>query len=145
MFKRLSLIVWQFSQWLLNNDCHDVCMESTGKYWFPVFNLLEDEINVVIANPKWVKAVKGNKNDTKDSKWIGDLFRLGLVKGSYIPCKPIRILREYTRYRYKLISCHSSKKNRYQNALTVCNVALDSVVSDIFRKSIIHIHYRLST
>ena len=64
----------------------------------PVFNLLEDEINVTIANPKWVKAVKGNKDDTKDSKWIGDLFRLGLVKGSYIPCKKIRILREYTRY-----------------------------------------------
>ena len=69
-------------------------MESTGKYRIPVFNILEDEINVVIANPKWVKAVKGNKDDTKDSKWIGDLFRLGLVKGSYIPCKKIRILRE---------------------------------------------------
>ena len=110
-------------------------MESTGKYWVPVFNLLEDEINVVIANPKWVKAVKGNKDDTKDSKWIGDLFRLGLVKGSYIPCKKVRILREYTRYRYKLVSCRSSEKNRYQNALTVCNVALDSVVSDIFGKS----------
>ena len=110
-------------------------MESTGKYWVPVFNLLEDDINVVIANPKWVKAVKGNKDDTKDSKWIGDLFRLGLVRGSYVPCKKIRILREYTRYRYKLISCRSSEKNRYQNALTVCNVALDSVVSDIFGKS----------
>ena len=59
--------------------------------------------NVVIANPKRVKAVKGNKDDTKDSKWIGDLFRLGLVKGSYIPCKIVRILREYTRYRYKLV------------------------------------------
>ena len=57
-------------------------MESTGKYWVPVFNLLEDDIHVVIANPKWVKAVKGNKDVTKDSKWIGDLFRLGLVKGS---------------------------------------------------------------
>ncbi len=52
-------------QWLLDNDCHDICMESTGKYWVPVFNLLEDDINVVIANPKWVKAVKGNKDDTK--------------------------------------------------------------------------------
>ena len=79
--------------------------------------------------------MKGNKDDTKDSKWIGDLFRLGLVKGSYIPCKKVRILREYTRYRYKLVSCRSSEKNRYQNALTVCNVALDSVVSDIFGKS----------
>nr|WP_279218238.1 IS110 family transposase [Eubacterium sp. AF19-12LB] len=130
-----NIIVWQFSQWLLDNDCLDVCMESTGKYRIPVFNILEDEINVVIANPKWVKAVKGNKDDTKDSKWIGDLFRLGLVKGSYIPCKAVRILREYTRYRYKLVSCRSSEKNRYQNALTVCNVALDSVVSDIFGKS----------
>ena len=102
---------------------------------FLSLNLLEDDINVVIANPKWVKAVKGNKDDTKDSKWIGDLFRLGLVRGSYVPCKKIRILREYTRYRYKLISCRSSEKNRYQNALTVCNVALDSVVSDIFGKS----------
>lgn len=67
------------------NQCCDVCMESTGKYQVPVFNLLEDEINVTIANPKWVKAVKGNKDDTKDFKWIGDLFRLGLVLGSYIP------------------------------------------------------------
>ena len=134
-FSTFNNSILEFKQWLINNNCHDVCMESTGKYWIPVFNLLEDQINVTIANPKWVKAVKGNKDDTKDSKWIGDLFRLGLVKGSYIPCKIVRILREYTRYRYKLVSCRSSEKNRYQNALTVCNVALDSVVSDIFGKS----------
>ena len=134
-FSTFNNSILQFKEWLIENQCRDVCMESTGKYWVPVFNLLEDEINVTIANPKWVKAVKGNKDDTKDSKWIGDLFRLGLVPGSYIPCKPIRILREFTRYRYKLTSCCSSEKNRYQNALTVCNVALDSVVSDIFGKS----------
>ena len=136
--KRFSIFnnsILEFKKWLLDNSCRDVCMESTGKYWIPVFNLLEDELNVTIANPKWVKAVKGNKDDTKDSKWIGDLFRLGLVPGSYIPCKSIRILREFTRYRYKLTSCRSSEKNRFQNALTVCNVALDSVVSDIFGKS----------
>jgi transposase len=57
-----------FKHWLLKNECHDVCMEFTGKYWVPVFNLLEDEINVTIANPKWIKAVKGNKDDIKDSK-----------------------------------------------------------------------------
>ena len=134
-FSTFNNSILDFKSWLLENECHDVCMESTGKYWVPVFNLLEDQINVTIANPKWVKAVKGNKDDTKDSKCIGDLFRLGLVKGSYIPCKSIRILREYTRYRYKLVSCRSSEKNRYQNTLTVCNVALDSVVSDIFGKS----------
>ena len=134
-FSTFNNSILEFKKWLLENECLYVCMESTGKYWIPVFNLLEDEINVTIANPKWVKAVKGNKDDTKDSKWIGDLFRLGLVRGSYIPCKKIRILREFTRYRYKLVSCRSSEKNRYQNALTVCNVASDSVVSDIFGKS----------
>ena len=134
-FSTFNNSILEFKKWLLENECLYVCMESTGKYWIPVFNILEDEINVTIANPKWVKAVKGNKDDTKDSKWIGDLFRLGLVRGSYIPCKKIRILREFTRYRYKLVSCRSSEKNRYQNALTVCNVALDSVVSDIFGKS----------
>ena len=125
-----------FKDWLLLNNCLDVCMESTGKYWVPVFNILEKHsVRVTIANPKWVKAVKGNKDDAKDSKWIGDLFRLGLVPGSFIPPKSIRLLREFTRYRSKLVSMKSSEKNRFQNAFTVCNVALDSVVSDMFGKS----------
>lgn len=105
--------------WLLDIDCHNVCMESTGKYQIPVFNLLENEINVTIANPKW----------------IGDRFRPGIVPASFISCKEIRILREYTRYRFKLMSCNRGEKNRFQNALTVCNVALDSIVSDMFEKS----------
>ena len=126
----------RFADWLHENDCMDVCIESTGKYWIPAFNILEKRgVRVIIANPKWVKAVKGNKDDTKDSKWIGDLFRIGLVKSSFIPDKDIRILRELTRYRYKLISMRSSEKNRFQNAFTVCNVALDSVVSQKFRKT----------
>lgn len=127
----------RLADWLHGNDCLDVCMESTGKYWIPVFNILEKRgIRVIIANPKWVKAVKGNKDDTKDSKWIGDLFRIGLVKNSFIPNKDVRVLRELTRYRYKLVSMKSSEKNRFQNAFTVCNVALDSVVSDMFGKSV---------
>ncbi len=131
-FSTFNNDILRLKQWLIANDCYDVCMESTGKYWVPVSNLLEDKIRVVIASPKWVAAVKGNKDDAKDSKWIGNLFRLGIVPGSFIPPKPIRILREYTRYRYKLTSCKSSEKNRYQNCFTVCNVALDSVVSDMF-------------
>ena len=107
-------------------------MESTGKYWVPVWNVLEYSVHVVIANPKWVSAVKGNKDDKKDSKWIGDLFRMGLAPGSYIPSKDIRILREFTRYRSKLVSMRSSEKNRFQNAFTVCNLTLDAVVSDMF-------------
>jgi transposase len=134
-FSTFNNQILAFKAWLLENNCRDVCMESTGKYWVPVFNLLEDSINVTVANPKWVKAVKGSKDDAKDSKWIGDLFRLGLVPGSFIPGKDIRILREFTRYRFKLVSNKSSEKNRYQNVFTVCNIALDSVVSDMFGKS----------
>lgn len=128
--------LYRLAAWLRENDCQNVCMESTGKYWVPVYNILENqEIHVVIANPKWVQSVKGNNDDVKDSKWIADLFRIGIVKGSYIPTKDIRILRELTRYRYKLSCMKSSEKNRYQNAFTVCNVSLDSVVSDMFGKS----------
>lgn len=131
-FSTFNKQILAFKEWLLENNCRDVCMESTGKYYVPVLNLLEDSIRVTVANPKWVRAVKGNKDDVKDSKWIGDLFRLGLVPGSFLPGKPIRILREYTRYLFKLVNCKSSEKNRYQNVFTVCNVALDSVVSDMF-------------
>ena len=135
-----------FRQWLIDNNCRDICMESTGKYWIPVWNVLEDSFHVVIANPKWVSAVKGNKDDKKDSKWIGDLFRMGLVPSSYIPEKDIRILREFTRYRSKLVSMRSSEKNRFQNAFTVCNLTLDAVVSDMFGKSATDIeNYLLST
>lgn len=134
-FSTFNSDIRRLRQWLLENSCLDVCMESTGKCWVPVFNILEGHVNVTIANPKWVKAVKGNKDDDKDSKWIGDLFRPGLVPGSFIPCKEILILREYTRYRFKLTCCKRSEKNRFQNAFTVCNVALDAVVTDIFGKS----------
>lgn len=135
-----------FKQWLLDNNCKEVCMESTGKYWVPVWNILEGVVNVVIANPKWVSAVKGNKDDKKDSKWIGNLFRMGLVPSSYIPGKDIRILREFTRYRSKLVSMRASEKNRYQNAFTVCNLTLDAVVSDMFGKSAMAIeNYLLDT
>lgn len=80
------------------------------------------------------KTITGNKDDTTDSKWIGDSFRLGLVPSSFIPPKPIQLLCEFTRYRSKLVSMRSSEKNRFQNAFTVCNVALDSVISGMFGK-----------
>lgn len=126
----------RFKDWLLENDCQNVCMESTGKYYVPVYNALENDIsNVVVANPKWVKAIKGEKDDNKDAKWIADLFKMGLVRSSYIPSKDFRILREFTRYRYKLTNTKSSEKNRFTNALTVGNCKLDMVFSDIFGKS----------
>lgn len=126
----------QFRDWLIENNCQNVCMESTGKYYIPVYNALEGHIsNVVVANPKWVKAIKGEKDDNKDAKWIADLFKFGIVRSSYIPEKDIRILREFTRYQYKLVNMRSSEKNRFQNALTTGNCKLDIVFSDIFGKS----------
>lgn len=126
----------QFREWLIENNCQNVCMESTGKYYIPVYNALESHIsNVVVANPKWVKAIKGEKDDNKDAKWIADLFKFGIVRSSYIPEKDIRILREFTRYQYKLVNIRSSEKNRFQNALTVGNCKIDLVFSDVFGKS----------
>lgn len=126
----------QFRDWLISNDCHNVCMESTGKYYIPVYNALENHIsNVVVANPKWVRAIKGEKDDKKDAKWIADLFKLGIVRSSFIPSKDFRVLRELTRYLYKIVCMTSSEKNRYQNALTVGNCKVDLVFSDVFGKS----------
>ena len=126
----------EFRNWLLANDCHNVCMESTGKYYVPVYNALEGHIsNVVVANPKWVACIKGEKDDNKDAKWIADLFKLGIVRRSFIPNKDIRILRELTRYLYKLTNMRTSEKNRFTNALTVGNCKLDMVFSDIFGKT----------
>ena len=126
----------KFREWLIENDCSNVCMESTGKYYIPVYNALEGHIsNVVVDNPKWVKAIKGEKDDNKDAKWIADLFKFGIVRSSFIPEVDIRILREFTRYQYKLINARSSEKNRFQNALTVGNCKIDMVFSDVFGKS----------
>ena len=126
----------EFRNWLIENDCQNVCMESTGKYYIPVYNALEGYIsNVVVANPKWVAVIKGEKDDNKDAKWIADLFKLGIVRSSFIPTKDFRILREFTRYLYKLTCNKTSEKNRCTNALTVSNCKLDMVFSDIFGKS----------
>lgn len=127
--------LFRLKSWLKENDCFDVAMESTGKYWIPIFNVLEDELNVQIVHPKYTKAIKGKKTDKKDSKWIADLFKHDLLKFSFIPPREIRELRELSRYRIKLVNMRSSERNRYQNAMTVSNIGLASVLSDPFGKS----------
>lgn len=122
-------------QWLLDFNCKDVCMESTGKYWIPVYNVLEKDCSIVLAHPKYVKAIRGKKTDKKDAKWIADLFKHDLVAGSFMPPADIRQLRDLMRYRYKLTCFMSSEKNRLQNCLTVSNIQLGNVVSDTFGKS----------
>ena len=122
-------------QWLIDRNCKDVCMESTGKYWIPVYNILEKGCSIVLAHPKYVKAIRGKKTDKKDAKWIADLFKHDLVAGSFMPPADIRQLRDLMRYRFKLTCFMSSEKNRLQNCLTVSNIQLASVVSDTFGKS----------
>lgn len=121
--------------WLLHRNCRDVCMESTGKYWIPIYNILEKECSIVLAHPKYVKAIRGKKTDRKDARWIADLFKHDLVAGSFMPPADIRQMRDLMRYRFKLTCFKSSEKNRLQNCLTVSNVQLGNVVSDTFGKS----------
>jgi len=125
----------ELSQWLFDNNCKDVCMESTGKYWIPIFNVLELSCNITLAHPKYVKAIRGKKTDKKDAKWIADLFKHDLVAASFMPPLDIRQLRDLMRYRFKLTCFTSSEKNRFQNCLTVSNIQLGNVVSDTFGKS----------
>jgi len=125
----------ELSQWLFDNNCKDVCMESTGKYWIPIFNVLELSCNITLAHPKYVKAIRGKKTDKKDAKWIADLFKHDLVAASFMPPIDIRQLRDLMRYRFKLTCFTSSEKNRFQNCLTVSNIQLGNVVSDTFGKS----------
>ncbi|MDK2823299.1 MAG: transposase [Clostridia bacterium] len=122
----------QLLDWLKSKNCINVCMESTGKYWHPVFNILEEYCDVVVANPKYVKGIRGKKTDKKDSVWLCDLHKHGLVPSSFIPPLLTRQIRDLMRYRFKLINFKSSEKNRIQNSLTVSNIMISSVVSDTF-------------
>ena len=131
------------AKWLAENNCKDVCMESTGKYWIPIYNILESSCNIVLAHPKYVKAIRGKKTDKKDAKWIADIFKHDLVSGSFIPPADIRQLRDLTRYHSKLTNFMTGEKNRMQNSLTVSNIKLDDVFSDVFGKASTNIINRL--
>ena len=125
----------ELSDWLAKHSCFEVCMESSGKYWIPVFNILEQTCSVTLAHPKYTKPQKGNKTDRKDAKWICDLFMCDMIKPSFIPPPDIRQLRDLMRYRRKLTNMLASEKNRALNCLTVSNLKLDDVFSDVFGKS----------
>jgi transposase len=125
----------ELAAWLTKYGCTEVCIESAGKFWIPVFNILELTCNVTLAHPKYTKPQKGNKTDRKDAKWICDLFMCDMVKPSFIPPPDIRNLRDLLRYRFKLTNILTGEKNRAQNCLTVSNLKLDDVFSDVFGKS----------
>lgn len=126
----------ELCNWLAKYDCNDVCIESTSKYWIPIFNILEkNNCRVTLSYLKYTKPQKGNKTYRKDAKWICDLYMCGMVKPSFIPPAEIRELRDLLRYRFKLTCMVTDEKNRAHNCLTVSNLKLDDVFSDIFGKS----------
>lgn len=122
----------QLKEWLKGLGVTHVAMESTGVYWKPIFNILEEGFKVILVNARHIKNVPGRKTDVKDCEWICKLLRCGLVKGSFIPEKDIRELRDLTRYRKKLVQAISSEKNRIQKVLEDANIKLSSVLSNSF-------------
>jgi len=124
------------ADWLRALDITQVAMESTGVYWRPVFNVLEDDCTVILVNARHVKAVPGRKTDVKDSKWLagrplGSMLRHGLLQPSFIPPAPIRELRDLTRYRKTLIGERAQEANRLQKVLETANIKLAMVASNV--------------
>jgi transposase len=119
-------------QWLKRAGVTHVVMESTGPYWVPVFNILEKDVKVVLANPEQVKNRKGHKTDAQDSWWLAHLLRHGMIRASFIPEQATRNLRELTRRRKKLIEQAASERNRVQKQLEYGNVKLGNELSDVF-------------
>ncbi len=117
--------------WLLEAGITHVAMESTGVYWKPIYNLLEDSFALMVVNAQHIKAVPGRKTDVKDAEWIADLLRHGLLRGSFIPDRSLRELRELVRYRRTLIQDRNRVINRIQKTLEGANIKLASVVSDV--------------
>jgi len=119
-------------EWLLSEGCTHVAMESTGVYWKPIYTILEGALEIVVANAQHVKKVPGRKTDVKDAEWIADLLCHGLLRSSFVPPKPIRELRDLTRYRRKLVESRSAERNRLLKLLETANIKLASVATDVF-------------
>lgn len=119
------------SDWLLAAGCTHVAMESTGSYWKPVWNILEAKFELMLVNAQHIKAVPGRKTDVRDCEWIAELLRHGLLRGSFVPDREQRELRELTRYRTTLINERSAEVNRLQKVLEGANIKLASVASDV--------------
>jgi transposase len=120
----------EMKEWLMSIGITHIAMESTGVYWKPVFNILEDSFEILLVNARHLKNVPGRKTDKADSRWICKLLLSGLLKGSFVPPENIRELRDLSRYKTKLTREIASEKNRIQRILEDANIKLSSVVSD---------------
>jgi transposase len=121
-------------EWLVECGCTHVVMESTGEYWRPIYNVLEEatEMEIILANSQQVKGLRGHKTDPEDAHWLAHLLRHGMVRPSYIPPRPIRQLRDRTRRRKQLVRNGAQERNRIQKILEDANIKLGNVLSDVF-------------
>ena len=134
-FRTMTADLLALDDWLEQQQIQVIAMESTGIYWRPVFNILEAGRIVILVNARHMKAVPGRKTDVKDSEWIADLLRHGLLHASFIPPQPIRELRELTRYRKTLVQERADEINRVQKVLETANLKLGAVATDVLGKS----------
>src|SRR4051812_6721569 len=121
--------------WLIEHSIKHIAMESTGVYWKPIWNILEDGFELMLVNAQHIKQVPGRKTDVSDCQWIADLLRHGLIRASFVPPSPQRDLRELTRQRSQLIAERARVANRIQKTLEDANIKLGSVATDILGKS----------
>jgi transposase len=124
----------ELRDWLKSCSCTHVVMESTGAYWKPIFNVLEEVegMRVVLANSQHVRNLKGHKTDPNDSRWLAHLLRHGMIRPSYIPPRHIRELRELTRRRKQLVRTGVQERNRVQAVLEDANIKIGNVLTDVF-------------
>lgn len=131
-FPTTTVGLLELSDWLAQEKCTHVGMESTGVYWRPIYALLEDDFTVVVGNAQRIKNVPGRKTDTKDCQWIADLLRHGLIPPSFVPPRPIRALRDLTRFRRSLVEARTNCRNRILQVLESANIKLAGVATDAF-------------
>jgi transposase len=134
-FGTMTKDLLMLSDWLAKFQVTHVAMESTGVFWQPIYNLLEEEFTVWVVNARHIKNVPGRKTDVKDAEWIADLLSHGLLSPSFIPDRGQRELRELVRYRRRLIQNRSQIVNRIQKVLEAANIKLDCVASDVMGAS----------
>ena len=134
-FGTMTADLLALADWLAGAGCTHVAMESTGVYWKPIYNLLEGGFELLLVNARHVKAVPGRKTDVRDCEWIADLLRHGLLRGSFVPDRPARELRELTRYRTSLVRERAAEVNRLQKTLEGANIKLAAVATDLRGRS----------
>lgn len=134
-FATSTAALGELAEWLRSLQVAHVAMESTGVYWRPVFTLLEGRFEVILVNAQHLKAVPGRKTDVKDSEWLADLLRHGLLSPSFIPPKPIRDLRDLARFHTTLVQQRAAAITRVQKVLETANIKLASVACDVLGKS----------